>query len=418
MTRTKRCAAVLAVLGLLPLSGCWWGQRNFSSGWTSYNPFEQTLSVATVQDIGQQWHADVPAAEAHPFVSWRDRVLIYSGNAVVALDTATGEQVWSAAMGNGFHPIRDGVLYTREPFDPTQCPPGGPALLAWDVATGERLPAEDLHAWDDEGCDGPDNVIGMGARHALLRGYHMEATGDPQQPYESVYTLRAYDIESATSTSVRSTSLDDRVGPLDEVGERYYTIGPAGGIGGQEVLEARSLDGQVIWTSNVSVANPAQTAVGDGRLYVGNRYEFGYEGFYVFDTETGDELWRGLVDGTMAEPAVRDGALYTGVVSTEDGPLLAFEDCGLAECLPTWIGTGPGRVVQVIAAGDLVYAVGRDDDSNSVGIRIYAADGCGTATCAPLRTITVPGPHADAIVSSGRLLVATPDGVTAYGVPG
>ncbi len=42
--RTKRCAAVLAVLGLLPLSGCWWGQRDFASGWTSYNPFEQTLS--------------------------------------------------------------------------------------------------------------------------------------------------------------------------------------------------------------------------------------------------------------------------------------------------------------------------------------------------------------------------------------
>lgn len=416
--RTKRCAAALAVLGLLPLSGCWWGQRNFDSGWTSYNPFEQTLSAATVQDIEQQWHATVPDPAAYPFVSWKNRVLVNSGNGVVALDTATGEQVWSAAVGNGHPPIRDGVLYTPEPFDPTQCPPGGPALLAWDVATGDRLPAEDLHAWDDERCDGPDGVIGMGERHALLRGYHMEETGDPQDPYGTIRTLRVYDFESATSTVVATRSQDDWVGPLDEAGERYYTIGPAGGVGGQEVLEARALDGQVIWASNVSVARPVLAAVGDGRLYVGNRYEFGHEGFHVFDTATGVELWRGLVDGTMAPPAVRGDALYTGVVSTDDGPLLAFADCGLDECLPTWTGTGPGRVVRVIAAGDLVYALGRDDDSNSTAIRIYAADGCGTAACAPLRTITVPSPNVDAIVSGGRLLVATPDGVTAYGVPG
>jgi hypothetical protein len=71
----------------------------------------------------------------------------------------------------------------------------------------------------------------------------------------------------------------------------------------------------------------------------------------------------------------------------------------------------------VITAGNLVYAITRDDETNTGAIRIYPADGCGAATCAPLRTVALDTPDANAIVSGGRLLIHTNDGIHAYGIP-
>jgi outer membrane protein assembly factor BamB len=410
MRRIGRWGAVVTtVVSLLSLSGCW-GQPRFSAGWTSYNPYEETLAPADARRITELWHAPLPA-EGWPLAAWRDRVLVRSGDEVVGLDAVTGTEVWRAPSF-GLTYVRDGVLYVPRFDDPTDCD-GEAFLEARDTATGARLPDEDVHAWDDPVCDGPDGIIGLGDRYGLLHGYRLLNEEPPAPPTES--TVRLYDWQTGTTTLLPQAG--GSYGPLDEASEQYHVIRPAGGGGGESSVEAWSFTGVQLWSHVVYLSSPTSPVVDGGRLYVGNRYTFGHEGFDVLDTGTGAELWHGTVPGQMVQPAVRSGVVYTGLVATEDGPLLAYEDCGEPSCDPIWTGTGTGRVTEVIAAGDLVYASTRDDEAGRATVRIYAADGCGRPTCRPLKTITLEGAHTTAIVSDGRLLVATPgDGVRAYGL--
>jgi outer membrane protein assembly factor BamB len=403
--------SVVAVVSLL--SGCWWGQPRFSAGGTSYNPYERTLTAANAAQITELWHAPV-ATEGYPLVSWGDRVLYRtggSGDVVGALDAATGGQVWELTSAGNLMHARDDVFYVDRFPDPIGCD-GRPALEGWDTATGTRRPERDIHAWDDAACDGPGSLIGIGDRYVLVAGYEWR---DPH----FLSTLRVHDLR--TGTTRRLPDLGDgssisSVGPLDEAAEQYYVVGSAGGPTGGDQVEARSFTGEVLWAHQMFLSFPTVPVTAEGRLYVGNRYTFDYDGFDVLDTATGNELWHGNVPGEMVQPAVRRGVVFTGLATVADGRLLAYTDCGDPSCEPSWTGSGEGRISAVMAAGNLVYATSRDDGTNAGAIRIYPADGCGAATCAPLRTIALDTPNAVAIVSGGRLLIQTNDGIHAYGI--
>jgi outer membrane protein assembly factor BamB len=404
--RGRRGLSGVAVALVVLLSGCWWGQPRFEPGWTSYNPFEHTLTAANADQITERWSVDAPYAGG--LLSWRNRLFVAgTDGAVHVLDTTTGDQVWQTPLLGGYV-VRDGVLYVL----------AGNVLEARDAVTGARQPGNDIRPFGAPVGDDSSGIVDIGGRHALLLGVIFHPPGEPED------TLRLYDWQAGTSTRmpVSADPADVRVGPIDDAAQQFYLIGPAGGgfPPGTEQVEARSFTGDQRWAYPTFLSFPTAPVVDGGRLYVGNTYTFGNDGFHVLDTDTGELLWHGTVDGEMAQPAVRNGVLYTGVVAQPDGPLLAYQDCGQPACDPLWSGTGTGRVIEVAAAGDLVYAVTRDDTANVVGVRIYAADGCGAPTCAPLKTITIDsqGNGVTAIVSGGKLFVNVFDvGVRAYGLP-
>jgi outer membrane protein assembly factor BamB len=396
-------SGVVVALAML-LSGCWWGQPRAEPGWTSYNRFERTLTAADADQITELWSTDT--SYGGPLLSWRNRVFVMgSDDAIHALDTTTGDQVWHTPALAGYA-VRDDVLYVAT----------GNALEARDPVTGVRQPGNDVHPFDTAPGSGGD-ILDIGGQHALV-------TNVIFNPPSVDETVRVYDWQAGTSTLIPGSAdpTDVRVGPIDEAAQRLYRIRPAGGDQppGTEQVEALSFTGEQRWSYPTFLSFPTAPVVDGGRLYVGNTYTFGNDGFDVLDTQTGAKVWHGTVDGEMAQPAVRDGVVYTGVVAQPDGPLLAYQDCGQPTCDPLWTGTGTGRVGEVVAAGDLVYALTRDDTAGTVGVRIYAADGCGGATCAPLKTITIDaqGNGATAIVSGGRLFVNVFGvGVRAYGLP-
>jgi outer membrane protein assembly factor BamB len=400
----------VVALGLVvTLSGCWWEQPLYSAGGTSYNPYETSITSSTVGQLSLVWHAGF-AGEGSPMARRGDRVLASFGNAMHGFDTETGAEVWQVAGAGGFPQVRDGVFYTPNFPDPRGCG-GGASLQAWDVETGARVPTRDIHAWDGA-CDGPNFIVGLGSRYGLLSGWRYI---DPQ--LHTVYTLRVYDFQTGTSTLVPSTSRASTFdsGPLDEAGQRYYVTGP-GSSPSVERITAYSLTGQELWAHDESFSEFLFHSVVDaGRLYVGNRYIFSDDGFDVLDTATGNQLWHGNVTGEMVQPAVRNGVLYTATSMTP-GPLLAFQDCGSADCDPIWSGTTDGRVGDVIAAGDVVYATVRDA-TDHWSVQAFPADGCGAATCSPLTTIAVDANFPKVIVSAGRLFVESSTGIDSYGLP-
>jgi outer membrane protein assembly factor BamB len=127
---------------------------------------------------------------------------------------------------------------------------------------------------------------------------------------------------------------------------------------------------------------------------------------YALDVDDGATLWTASVGGAVSQPpALGNGRLS---VVTDDGRLVVFasDGCGAPTCAPLWEATIGVPVAQPAAAGDVVFVATAGGVLQGFGV-----DGCGTPTCAPLWSADVGSEITGSpAISGGQLYVGTADG--------
>jgi hypothetical protein len=144
----------------------------------------------------------------------------------------------------------------------------------------------------------------------------------------------------------------------------------------------------------------------------------------VLDTATGAVQW--TARPSQAWPGAHIAAVADGrIVVTEPNDsgfpptlaVLAADGCGATTCTTLWTARFAPFSLEgaLVAAGDLVWAVGTLAGDTVSGLHAFALDGCGAATCDPVSSTPGVVNGGPAIVHDGRLLMGGSIGVTAYG---
>jgi len=136
---------------------------------------------------------------------------------------------------------------------------------------------------------------------------------------------------------------------------------------------------------------------------------------YALDAVTGNIQWSAPVGSQVIDsPALANGRLY---VPTESSGLVVLDatGCGSATCSPLWAGPSSGAVTQQPAVAGGVVFVGNSDGD----ILAFDAAGCAAATCDPSWSDSTGSPITGApAINNGQLYIGTADGrLIAYGIP-
>jgi hypothetical protein len=131
---------------------------------------------------------------------------------------------------------------------------------------------------------------------------------------------------------------------------------------------------------------------------VGTVYALGAEG---------ETRWTGTVAASVSHPpALARGLVY---VPTDVGTIVVFaaDGCGAPTCAPLWTSdVGSTVSTQPAVAGDVVFVA-----TQSGGLYAFAADGCGASSCTDLWSAQLGSEITGApAVSGGQLYVGTADG--------
>jgi hypothetical protein len=108
----------------------WWPQPTFDRIGSCYNP----RPVGPRDGVTERWAREIPGPSARPVVV-DDRAFLPTAEALLAVDAATGEELWRENGGDAPMWPRSVVVHDETVYV-TQV--GDPALLALDPATGDR----------------------------------------------------------------------------------------------------------------------------------------------------------------------------------------------------------------------------------------------------------------------------------------
>lgn len=415
---------MLAVLTVLALAGCW-PAPGFDPDRTAHNPFETTISPATVGSLEQLWATRLDTALVGPPVVVGDAVYADDARTVHRLDAATGAHRWEVSFA------------TPPPPPPTRPEMGSPfvvgnrVLIGWGWPTGPGL---DGGHWVTQWLDPATGaVVGEGppgGQIEAVRGDRVLSTRQvlvPSSP-EPLTALVVADGDRGSWSGL----LGPRAVTLGR--DHVYAAGPSpdapgGAVSAFPVTGGRSDCGPSpdlpyacpLWTTpieGVTGASPPVLGNGGTTLFVVT--DTGPQGrgmLHALDTATGAVLWSVDVGSRAAyTPALADGRLF---VPTASGRFLVVpaRGCGAPTCQPLWAGLTPGGMStrQPSVAGGVVFTTAYD----SLNGFIYAfdADGCGAPICQSLWSSWVDGEiSGPPAISGGRLFVTTNhQQVIAYG---
>jgi outer membrane protein assembly factor BamB len=162
--------------------------------------------------------------------------------------------------------------------------------------------------------------------------------------------------------------------------------------------------GAIEWTFSSSTESPGDPVVSDNVIY----FALG-SGTQALNATTGAPLWAAAQGGS---PAVGGGYVY--VTYGQPASLLALQASNGALA---WTGILPsGSASRPTVASSFVYVT-----SSNGALTIFPASGCGSATCSPTQTYTLPEPPdatapsvTAAAVSAGNVFVASGSNVSAF----
>lgn len=393
--------------------GCW-GQPGFDAHHQGSNPIESVLTPATVGALAPAWTAQVDTGpvRADAVVSGGlDVVHVSDDLAAYGLDTATGTRRW------------------RTPVVPAGAPAGmvagpvtvdGDQLLApWGAGSADSgaivsLAAADGHLVGQTPRNGPMAVTARSPWRVSAANGFVEAT----LPFSGVnvagpvswFLLTEFGTGPAAPPPTDASLTADR-----------FFVGLGGGFYGANVLDAWDLDRgcPVVGPQQQPGAcppdlrtqldgRPTTPVIDDAEATVYTATAAGT--VYSVDAATGAVRWTAPAGGPVhLRPALGSGGLF---VATDDGRLLTFDPagCGAATCAATRTVTlaGPPDTPPALAGG-VVYAA-------SAGGTVAAYPATGPAPAAPLWSAALGsritgGPT----VALSTLYVGTADGrVVAY----
>lgn len=446
MGRTRRTRRIVrgvatgaaAGAAAVALAGCW-PVPGADPDRTGHNPWETTLTSATVADLTEVWRWTSPTGDpSDPVTSAAGGVHVTDGiggpdrgcGRLVTLDRATGAVRWQAPFfADG---VECAVGHTKSV--------GEPWVLDDVVVAGAGLQYRQ-----------PASLIDVRAHETLGLD---PATGAAVTSAGNGFVAAARDGARLDST----VGLSQRVVPIQLVGidgrrfrlavgqfpERSLTLGPdlvlAGGGGVLATEPGPSTSGPGVRAYSRTTARPgcgpidlpfpglqpepvecpvwatptdgpASRPVLDaasGTLF--SRSDAGT--LYALDATTGAVRWTASGLGAGGAPALAGDTLW---VPTGDGEVVPFAvaGCGTATCGPSrpWpVDTGTGApVTAVTVAADVVYA------TSAGTVHATAAGPCPTGPCPVLWSGAGDGTP---VVSAGHLHVRNATDLVTYALPG
>jgi outer membrane protein assembly factor BamB len=387
---------VILVAGAALLSGCW-SQIGADGGHTRNNAVETTLTPATVSGLHEVWSATVPGSVSEPLI-WRGRAYVTAttanGTGVRAVSLVDGSTAWETSLLGGVG--------------------GEGSLVAGTAVTlvGDQLRSGHL-GFAPITRVGPVCVTGT---DVLDPATGAESGGPPVFPSPTAsdgatVAYTALDISPSPDCALRGVDLHVTSGATSW--SASYPDFPSGAFlptlaGGQVFLShTSSLDAYAAagcgaatcsptWTRDLGAAPATPVAGRTGPVFVSVGGDL-----LALDRTTGAEMWR--APGAGGSIALAHGTVYAATASGATPTLKAFvaAGCGSASCAPTWTATLPGTAATSVAVGgDVVYT------STTNGVQAFATSGCGAPTCSALVDVAQPA-SATITVGQGRVLLAS-----------
>src|ERR1019366_5683255 len=263
-----------------------WSQFRRGPQHHGYNPTENILNVSNVGDMQVRWTATTRGAvESSPAVA---NGVVYVGSGddkVYAFNTATGQLIWSAAIGApaaevaSSPAVANGVVYVGAGDGKLYAFNAATGQPTWSAATGQPIYSSPAVA---------NGVVYVGSGNKL---YALNAaTG------QSIWSAPTNGYSVASSPAVAN-------------GVVYV------GSGDDKLYAFNAATGRLVWSAATSNYLWSSPAVANGVVYVGSDDDK----LHAFDAATGEPLWSAATGSSVASsPAVANGVVYVGSV---DGSL-------------------------------------------------------------------------------------------------
>jgi outer membrane protein assembly factor BamB len=389
------------------MAGCW-PAPGAGPDRRSFNPFERTLTTATVDRLTEAFRVPLVDGAGPPVVTPAG-LFVRSGLVIAAFEARTGEARWTV------RPTGYGDVFLVS--DPFVLEGGTQVLASASTRAGYYFHSEFVTI---DARTGTSEQRTLAGRLGSVRG---DGAAVVDEIFDHGYTYRSIGVRSlGGGADWGGFMTESSLGPLT-LGEGRLFVTSGDEVHAYDTTTAcpPAHEGQptlACWTEWVRPIGSAVTPVviGDGAtVYVGTDAPYGVEGqLLALDAESGGVRFSATLDAAVNRPpALAEGTLH---VATVDGRLSAVPaaGCGAHFCRTLWTtATASEITAQPAVAGGVVY-VGSADGT----LRAFDADGCGAATCEPLWTVDAGSPVTGGLaVHGGMLYVGTADALVAYGLP-
>lgn len=391
----------------LLLSGCW-SQIGFGPEHRRHNPFEEGITEANVDMLAPVWTADVAGDISEPVVANGRVHFNWTGRSdgsynVDGLSVATGDTLWSRTLlpsSSSSFLIANSAALSGNELWASYIAPEGVAQVRLDPATGATIASDESEIVVSSVVTAGDVLayVRVGAtfqeRDLVVRDRATLATlwtaAIPDPPGVSSVAIADGHIYVQALTRLSAYALAgcgaSTCGPIWERevadGDRYTAM--AAGPGGTVVTTTAFR--WIVEGPDIRFADLSDLVVRDGA--------------------TGEQLWSGEVTSASGQLAIDDEHIYVPSRQELDdaGPpvganaLVAFaaDGCGTPTCASAWSAPLPGVPGTPLVAGDVVY-VGVGEDLHALGT--------GGALLSTLAGVGVPRS-----LAGGRLYTTTSEG--------
>lgn len=403
MTSWVRRLAVVVVV----LSGCTstWTQFGHGPENQRHNAAEQVLTRSNVATLSEVWSAPVGQGTSAPVVAG-GRVHIRSGVAgsspqmdLVTMDAATGERLWTQPLPPG----------SGEDFE--WSPPAALSGAEVHLGTGSSFTRYDPATGDVIG----QVPTGQPVRSPVVTGSGVHALVTVSPTWASERTAPVLQVRDTATLAERwRGALPSRSGgiwpsPVVSIGSGHVFVATRG------FVHAFAIDGcgaptcPPVWSQNQPASGSLHPAILNPPVVAGNTvYVASSRYLSAYDVDTGAELWRDEIAEWPSRLAIAAGHVF--LANYDHLLVYAADGCGSATCEPAWMTELETVAMTPSVAGGVVYL--------GVGQTIHAFDvnGCGATTCEPLASVPAAGAVITISVAEGRLYANTtnPNTVTAF----
>lgn len=401
--------AIVAIAALLAApaaaGAATWPQPGFSATHQSYNGFETVITAANVATLAERWRTSSMGGTTDPVVA-DGRLLLTTGGNAVALSTDDGHELWRT-----------------EPEFPENCSYGvhvlrssstwlvnfhcifGSAVRSIAVATGVA---------SNEQPRFHSIYMNLAVRGGDLfsLGYYF-GSGGPLMVSVEGYDGLVYFGDLASLTLRGPTLLGDHVFvAIRDLASPTASLLAFDRNACPDPMPILELC-MPVWETTIA-AHPT-TPVG----FRGDRVAIAStDGWLsVFDAASGDLQWSSEAPVTVEHaPAITSEHIY---LARRHGVIRVFAagGCGAATCSGLFrMKVGARITAQPVVAGDVVYAGTRDGR-----VVAFAADGCGERVCDPLWSVDLGGGAITRgpIVVDGQVYAGAANGdLVAFGLAG
>jgi outer membrane protein assembly factor BamB len=334
----------------------YWAEYGFGAAHSGWNPYENSLTTATVASLGQLWSSPQGTNGATPAVVGDTMFVGTVGNGIEALSTSTGAVVWNKVPTEVFYgsPAVDGAnLYIGASSGVVYALTTLKGNTKWTRAFTTSFTASPVVQ---------GGVVYIGAENGVFYALQ-EATGAVLWSYTTGGDIdgsaavangmvyfgsgdgNIYALNAATGATIWSYNTGTRVESTPAVVNNVVYIGSDNDL----VYALDATAGSLRWSYTTGGSVYANPAVASGTVYVGSADDH----MYALDARTGGLRWSLVTGGLVRSASVAAGVVYFTssdatfyAVAASSGGVLASAATG-----PTYFGAPAVADGQVYVSG-------------------------------------------------------------------